>query len=95
MTDLDLAISLFAMEELKERNPSAKRSQTSLPPTASHHGRRRRGGERLACHHWALLSIPVDSKGYQMYIYESLEMTLILASRFFLNRGKKIASSIS
>jgi hypothetical protein len=47
MTDLDLAISLFAMEELKERNPSAKRSQTSLPPTASHHGRRRRGGRGL------------------------------------------------
>jgi hypothetical protein len=46
--DPDLAASLFSRRELKTIRSKTRRSQTSLPPTVSHHGRWRRGGERPA-----------------------------------------------
>jgi hypothetical protein len=39
---------LFAWKDLPNKKPTTKKSQTPLPLGASHHGRRRREGERPA-----------------------------------------------
>jgi hypothetical protein len=46
--DLDLTAFLFARGKLQTTEAKSRRSQTSLPPTVGHRGRRQRGGERLA-----------------------------------------------